>query len=101
VRAEAKRVAEEDADAVHSPAALERGEELYAQASGARLERLRRLEAVYSFTSSATAAMAEQSEGELLPDGKTLVRLYDRAAKRFRSALRPRRAVLGTSTPGL
>ena len=95
-RAEAVRVAEEDADALHSPAALERGEELYDQASTAVLERIKRFEAVYSYTNNATVALATattgDSEEEPLPDGKTLVRLYERAAKRFQGALRPRSA---------
>jgi hypothetical protein len=100
-RAEANRVADEDTDALHSPAALERGEELYEQASQALQERLKRFEGAYSFTNSAPAAMVDDSEAELLPDGKTLVRLYDRAAKRFRSSLRPRSAALGASTSGM
>ena len=94
-RAEAVRVAEKDADVLHSPAALERGEQLYEQASAAVRERIKRFEAVYSYANLAVVTptgTTGDSQDELLPDGTTLVRLYERAAKRFQSALRPRSA---------
>ena len=92
-RAEALTAADDDG-ALYSPASLERGEELYEQASAAVAERLKQFEAVYSIPpmaeaerQAAEAAAEAAGEDAPLPDGKTLARLFDRAAKRFRGAL--------------
>lgn len=97
---------EKGVDALHSSAALQRAEEHYDKATAFRLERLKRFEAVYSYKSSVASALppaqevGEESEEDPVQDGKALVRLYIRAAYRFRRALRPPHPAVSTDSIG-